>query len=145
MGILATVAVPAYRDWMTHSAVNNAAATVMAKLKQARNMAMAENRNITVNFDLPAVQFTYDVGVPPSQKNQVIDLRKSFSKHLILKNNAKSNTIVFKSSGLVTGNSTTKVKEGNYYRCIAVNTIGRSYVVDPATSKAKEVQTCASL
>ena len=125
--ILAMVAIPAYRDWMTHSAVNNAAATVMAHLKQARNMAMAENRNITVSFDLPAAKFTYDAGTQSNQKNQVIDLKTQFSKNLVLLKNNTSNTIVFKSSGVAKGAMTVKIFENkNYYRCITINFIGRS-------------------
>jgi len=135
--ILATIAIPAYRDWMTHSAVNNAVATIMSHLKQGRNMAMAENRNITVSFDLPAVQFTYDVYTYAPKQPQVVDL-KQFSKYLALRKN-NGTTVVFTSSGAVQGAMTMKVLERNYYRCITVNTIGRSYISDPAAA------TCVNL
>ena len=141
MGILATVAIPAYRDWMTHSAVNNAAATVLSKLKQARNMAMAENRNITVRFDFLAAKFTYDVGVPPNQKNQVIDLKKQFSHYLQLGKGTKPITttnIVFTSLGTA-GTMTMKVQERNYNRCITVNNIGRSYIIKSSDPKCVNV------
>ena len=150
--ILATIAIPAYRDWMTHSAVNNAAATVMAHLKQARNMAMAENRNITVSFDFPAAKFTYDVGVPPNQKNQVIDL-KQFSNSLMTKYKQNTINLVFTSSGRlkekINGKvsekviqPTMKILERNYYQCITINIIGRPYMT---SVNQKPSATCQAL
>jgi len=139
-GIMATIAVPAFQDWMTHSAVNNATATVMSKLKQARNLAVAENRNITVSFDLVGNILTYDVYAYAPKVSETIDL-KQFSKKLILNKNRKPN-VVFTSLGTIQGQVTTmKILQGTYYECITVNLIGRTYVTQIANASA----TCQGL
>ncbi|MDQ6995252.1 MAG: prepilin-type N-terminal cleavage/methylation domain-containing protein [Mariprofundaceae bacterium] len=139
-GILATIAVPAFQEWMTHSAVNNATATVVSKLKQARNIAVAENRNITLSFDSVANTFTYDVYAYAPKVSEKIDL-KQFSKTLTFRKN-RAATLVFTSLGTIQGQVTTmKLLKGNYYQCITVNLIGRSYVSTMASASA----TCQGL
>jgi len=138
MGIMATIAVPAFQDWMTHSAVNNATATVISKLKQARNIAVAENRNITVSFTPYA--FVYDVDAYAPKQPEVVEL-KQFSKTVWMKKNNGA-TLVFKSDGTITGNTTMKIMQGtNYYQCVTVNGIGRSYLSTMASATA----TCKGL
>jgi len=165
-GIMATIAVPAFQDWMTHSAVNNATATVMSKLKQARNLAVAENRDVRVSLILnaspyplsnnPSPAFIYDApndvpsylsllfpSPPPltpismpsySPKSpEFIDLNQ-FSKRLVFTTNGTA--LVFKSSGMITGNATMKISQDTYYRCITTNAIGRSYIVKASSSAA---------
>ncbi|MDQ6990527.1 MAG: prepilin-type N-terminal cleavage/methylation domain-containing protein [Mariprofundaceae bacterium] len=143
-GILTMIAVPAFQDWMTHSAVNNATAMVVSKLKQARNMAVAENRNITLSFNLAGTTvvgstFNYDIKVYAPKQPEVIDL-KQFSKSLIFRKNTGKN-LTFESSGQITGKTTMKILKGNYYQCITVNLIGRCYV----STMASATPTCQVL
>jgi len=138
IGIMATIAVPAFQDWMTHSAVNNATATVMSKLKQARNMAMAENRNVTVSFDLVGNTFTYDVYAYAPKVPETIDL-KQFSKRLTFNKNNSTQDLVFTSQGTIQGGqlTTMKIRQDTYYQCLTVNILGRTYLTNAATASTK--------
>lgn len=124
VGILATFALPAYQEWMTHSAVNNSAQTLMAKLKQARNMAVAENRNVTLSFT--ASGFTYDVGVCRQCRQEVVTFANEYP-NLVLSHTGVGD-LTFTSSGTVNvGNRTFTLSQRGYQKQVIVNMIGRAY------------------
>jgi len=129
-GIMATIAVPAFQDWMTHSAVNNAAATILSKLKQGRNMAMAENRNITIKFTTglddkqrSVEVMKYDISPVPPKITETI----KFKYLLKLRMNNIAKALTFKSLG-TTSNPKIEITQNNYYQCITMNNIGRAYM-----------------
>jgi len=123
VGIVATFALPAYQQWMTHSAVNNAMHTLTAKLKQARNVAVAENRNVTMTFT--GTSFTYDVGTCKQCEQLVVDFTGQYPNVALTRSSAAN--LVFLSSGSVTGNQTFKLSRSGYTRKVIVNMIGRAY------------------
>ena len=129
VGIMAAIALPAYNTWITHNSVNSASAALLAKLKQARNMAVAQSRSVKLTFDTGNASFVYDAdtaGTCGACKNQTVLLSQFSSKILLGKNNG--NTLTFKSDGVINGAMTTiTLTNGGYAKAITVNILGRSY------------------
>ncbi len=131
LGILTAVAVPELKSQMEHAAVNNATVSLLAKLKQARSLAVADTRDVVVTFDTINQTFTYDdnnAGVCAMCSNTQIELSQ-YSPSLAVTTNANLG-ITFKSRGSVSNAGTVKLKVGNYYKCVRINMIGRAYVLD---------------
>ena len=127
IGIMAAIALPAYSTWMVHNSVNSASSALFAKLKQARNMAVAQSRSVKLTFDTTANSFVYDVGVCSSCKNQTV-LLSQFSPKILLTKTGTSTSLTFKSSGEIAGVGTTiTLANGGYSKAMTVNILGRSY------------------
>jgi len=63
MGILLSIAIPAFSSWRERSALRSASETMIAHLKQARHYAMAESRNVNVTLDTASPDgYTLDSG-----------------------------------------------------------------------------------
>ena len=146
IGILASIAFPAYRTWIEHSAVNNANSMLMSKLKQARNLAVAESRNITIQIDPVGQKIVYDADITGNcthcrQENVLLS---QFSSQLKIKKN-RNNNLMFNSQGAIAGQTTTfKLMQGDYFKCIAVNLIGRAYEINQDADPAV-IKTCAGI
>ena len=138
MGVLIGIAVPAFGQWRAHAAVNDAATAIMGYLKQARNMAMAENRSVRIEFSTPTT-YIFDKGnkdptKPPvcaQCKNMTFSLGQ-YSANLRVNTNIKSNTVTFGSSGtgtnsMITLTDSAGTSYGKYSKKIKVNYIGRAY------------------
>lgn len=137
LGIMAGIAIPSFQAWMEHGAVNNATTSLFIKLKQARALAVADTRSITVTFDAVNGTFTYDDnngGACVNCKNKLVALSQ-FSPNLVLSTNANAG-IEFQSRGRAT-NRTIKLKIGSYYKCIVVNTIGRAYIQNASNASRR--------
>ena len=146
LGVLASIAFPAYQTWSEHSAVNNANSTLMNKLKQARNLAVAESRSITLQIDPAAKKIIYDVDTTGNCENctqETITLAQ-FSPQLEIRKN-RTNNLTFDSQGSIAGQVTTfKLVQGGYYKCISVNLIGRAYMITQ-DSDVGVIKTCKGL
>jgi len=126
-GILSTFAFPAYQQWTTHSAVNNATRMVLFKLKQARNLAVAENRNVIMSFTQSS--FTYDkdgtVGQTCVQcKKEATDFSDNYPNVALTHNGVGD--LVFSSQGSA-NNRTFTLTQSGYSKQLVVNMIGRVY------------------
>jgi len=148
MAIVTAIAVPAFSNWRDRAAMSNLHGTMLAHFKQARVKAMAENRNVTVQFDpllfnlaapptpLPVMgsAYVFDVlvapsvrSVPPVEEERLVTVAE-FSKSIVITQNVGS-SITFKGTGtasnltvtLTSPNPTVNVRE------IVVNILGRSY------------------
>ncbi len=134
MGVLIGIAVPAFGQWRAHAAVNDASVAIMGYLKQARNMAMAENRSVKVKFNTPTTyifDYTSDKAVCAQCKNMTFSLGQ-YSANLRVNTNIKSNTVTFGSSGtgtnsMITLTDSAGTSYGKYSKKIKVNYIGRAY------------------
>jgi len=129
LGVLTSIAVPAFRQWRAHSAVNDAATAMMGHLKQARNMAMAESRNVQIVFATTAYTFDKDsTGSCTSCKNLTFSL-SPYSANLTVSTNISNDTVTFSSSGTgTTGTITLKDSaDTSFCKNITVNGIGRAY------------------
>jgi type IV fimbrial biogenesis protein FimT len=138
IGILTSVAVPAFQEWREHSAVNNATSALFVKFKQARALAVAESRTVrivlnpaagTFTFDFPDNACVADSSLPECKryKNQVTQL-KQFSNNLTLAANGL--TFKFKRNGILvpTTQKTIKLAWNVYHKCMTTNGIGHIYM-----------------
>lgn len=128
-GILAAIAMPAFMKWRAHSAVNDAAASVMAHLKQARNLAMAESRSVRVVVASTSYTFDSDTtGTCGHCKNVQIPMSQ-FSGNVSLSTTASGSTFTFASAGTASTGTVTVSDSGDatYSRGVTVNLIGRAF------------------
>jgi len=123
--ILLAIALPAFSQWRAHSAVNDAAMTLMGHLKQARNIAKAENRSVSITFSSSSYTFDADTTGTNSCglcKKRTINYSQ-FSNNLSV---SPLTTRTFSSSGTVNSGSISIIL-GNYQKIISLNFIGRAY------------------
>ena len=129
IGIILAIALPAYSSWRERAAVRSAADALMAHLKQARHLAIAENRSVTLVFSPASYVFdAVPAGVPLNDKtpyrNQTIPLSKRFG--VTLGFTYAGGKLTFTSSGTATSGSLT-LTAGATTRTITINGIGRAY------------------
>jgi len=125
MGVMMAIALPAYNTWITHNSVNSASSALMAKLKQSRNMAVAQSRSVKLTFDVGTDSFVYDVGACSACKNQTVRFSQ-FSSNIQMTENFGGGSLTFKSRGTA-GAGTITLTNGAYSRAITVNIMGRAY------------------
>lgn len=133
LGILTAIAAPAFSQWRAHSAANNAASSIMAHLKQARNLAVSENRSVSVVFTATAYTFDQDMtGTCNPCRNLTMQLSQ-YSNNLSASTTATGDIFTFGSTGTgSTGTVTiTDAADPAYSRQITVNMIGRTFFVTP--------------
>ncbi|HID36766.1 MAG TPA: prepilin-type N-terminal cleavage/methylation domain-containing protein [Ghiorsea sp.] len=129
LSILVGIAVPKFSEWKDNSAVNAATMALFAKYKQARTLAVAENRPVRMVFDDVNDIIVYDDnkgGICSYCKHLPLNLSQ-FSPSLALIIN--SNLITFERDGSATSR-TIKLGIDGYFKCITVNRIGRAYIHD---------------
>ena len=127
IGIASTVAVPTFNTWRERSAANSATSALLSSLKQARVIAMAENRNVKITFG--ANSYTYDAdpaGTCGLCKPHTVSL-SNFSNKLAVTINRTPAETIFYSRGTVNQTSTITVAAGDFRHQISLNIIGRAY------------------
>jgi len=137
MAVISAIAIPAFSSWREKQAVRNAAQTLLSQLKQARVLAMAENRTVSVKFGVDvnggaANAYVFDLG----KKNMLITYGQ-FSKHLIMRKKNSTSlpiTLNFKSRGTVKASSVDICSSG-YHKRITINLIGRARLCLSGDSK----------
>jgi len=129
LGILISIAMPAFSQWRSHSAVNDAAMAIMGHLKQARNMAMAESRDVRVVFATTAYTFDKDTTGSCSNCKDLTFSLSQYSANLSVSTNISNNIVKFGSTGTGTTGSVTITDsaDASYSKKITVNGIGRAY------------------
>jgi len=129
LGILTAIAAPAFSQWRAHSATNNAASSIMAHLKQARNLAVSENRRVRVTFAATTYIFDQDTtGNCNPCRNLTMQLSQ-YSNNLSASTTATGDIFTFGSTGTgSTGTVTiTDSADTSYCKKVTVNMIGRAY------------------
>lgn len=122
IGVLTGIGMPAYSSWKQQQAVGNAASSLLAHLKQARSLAVAENRSVSIAFSSTAYTFDADTtGSCGPCRNEAIDYSQ-FSTNLSI---SPTTTRTFKSRGTVNSGTMTLSASGNS-EAITVNIIGRA-------------------
>ena len=127
IGIAYAIAVPTFSAWRARSAVDNAAKTLLAHMKQARALAMAENRSVSIKFS--ASDYTFDADTTGNCGLCKNEARKfsEFSSNLTM--TPTTNPITFTSTGILTPgtNGTITIAAGGFSKQITLNIIGRAY------------------
>lgn len=123
VGVIIAIAIPSFSNWRERNAAANATSSLMAHLKQARILAVAENRSVSITF--AANNYVFDADTTGSCgpcRNQSVAYSQ-FSGHVSI---SPTTTRTFTSQG--TANSgTITVSSGGHSRQITLNVIGRAY------------------
>jgi len=125
MGVMSAIAIPAFSDWREKQAVRNITQTLLAQLKQARVLAVSENRSVRISFSPKFYVFdTNTTGSCSTCRNEQVNLSQ-FSNNLSVTSN--KNPISFSSRGTAK-NVTVTLSVGSISNEIKVNAIGRAYL-----------------
>ena len=128
MGVLMAIAIPAFSEWRAISSLSSAGDVLMLQLRQARHLAIGENRSVTVQISASSITFDKDpnalpVGAP--YKNRVLPMTQF--GNITLTPAPASGTFVFKSRGTSTPGSIV-ITSGARVKTITINSIGRAYI-----------------
>jgi len=127
IGIISAVAVPTFSEWRARSAVDNASKALLANLKQARVMAMAENRSVSITFTNSS--YTFDAETPQNTpcglcSNRMVPFSE-FSSNMTI---TPTTTRTFTSRGTVgPTNPPIVLAASGFSHQITLNAIGRAY------------------
>jgi type II secretion system protein H len=124
VGVLTAIALPAFSSWKERQAVSNATSSLLSHLKQARNLAMADNRSVSITFSSSAYTFDADTtgSCGPCKDNMVS--YSQFSGSLSI---SPDTTRTFSSRGTVNSGTMTVSASGNS-KAIVMNLLGRAYL-----------------
>jgi len=137
IGVMASIAIPAFSSWRSQQAVRSGSQALIAHFKQARVMALAENRNVSVKFCAGAIRtnkaWVFDASSPDATCDPCTTLAceenlvsvTQFSGTLSLSSN--KNPITFYSRGTAIPGTAT-FAAGGKSQGITVNNIGRAYL-----------------
>ncbi len=138
MAIMSAVAIPAFSSWREKQAVRNAAQALLAQLKQARVLAVSENRSVSITFTPTSYTFDADIaGSCSTCKNQTVNLSQ-FSKNLSITKKDPTKTPAtktFTSRGTVSS-TTLYLCASGYSKRIKTNIIGHAYECKPGDTSA---------
>ncbi|MDQ6950931.1 MAG: GspH/FimT family pseudopilin, partial [Mariprofundales bacterium] len=123
IGIIAGFALPSYSKWRASQGVSSATNTLMGHLKQARHLAIGENRSVAILVD-PS-QYTFDK--TSVQQNTIMMLQYDSPT---LTASPANNTFTFASRGTVNSGNIT-ISSGSFCKKITINGIGRAYFATP--------------
>ena len=140
MGILLSIAIPAFSSWRERTALRSASETMMAHLKQARHYAMAESRNVDVILDTTSPDgYTLDNG---GTHARAVEFDDEYSKTISFGSSGSTVTssidgIRFKSDGQIAESDGSSLLGASIYIVsssasdvwkITVNRVGRAYM-----------------
>ena len=128
MGVLMAIAIPAFSEWRASSSLRSASDALMQQLKQARHLAIGENRSVTVQVSANQIIFDKDPNASPvgaPYRNRVLPMTQ-FGNVTLTPITPVSGALTFKSRG-TSGTAKIKLTSGVKTKFIRVNTIGRAY------------------
>jgi len=147
MAIMAAVAIPAFSSWREKQAVRSATQALMNQLKQARVLALAENRDVVINVcdGTVANAWVFDVSAPTAKCDPCLDATipssnppqactqnrynfSQFANNLSVTVNRTPAKVTFTSRGSVKQTATITVATPSYNKAITLNIIGRAYL-----------------
>jgi len=124
VGIVLAFALSGVSSWQRRQAVGSAASMLLAHLKQARTLAVSENRQVSITFSSQGYVFDADTtGSCTRCRNQSIDLTQ-FDASISV---SPTTTRTFSSRGTVNFGTITLDVHG-VQRTITLNAIGRAYL-----------------
>ncbi|MDQ6998085.1 MAG: GspH/FimT family pseudopilin [Mariprofundus sp.] len=126
MGIVAAIGIPSFSDWREKQAVRSAAQALLAQMKQARIMAVADNRSVSINFTSSSYTFDADTTNDNSCglcKNELVPLSQ-FANNLTVSPTTRR---TFSSRGTANSGRVT-LTSGGSSKIITINVVGRAYL-----------------
>lgn len=124
VGVLAAIGIPSFSSWKEKQAVSNATNALLSHMKQARNLALAENRSVRITFSSSAYTFDADTtGSCGPCRDEAIGYSQ-FSSNLAI---SPTTVRTFTSRGTVNSGTITLTASGQS-KSIIINVIGRAYV-----------------
>jgi len=124
MAIITAIAIPAFSSWREKQAVHNATQALMAQLKQARVLAVSENRNVSLTFTSTSYIFDADTTGTCSTCKKELNTLGQYSNNLSI---SPTTTRTFGSRGTVNSGTIT-FTAGSYSKAIKMNILGRAYL-----------------
>jgi len=124
MAIVAAIGIPSFSDWREKQAVRNAAQALMAQLKQARVLAVSENRSVSFTFTSSSYTFDANTSGTCSTCKKELNTFSQYSSQLSV---SPTTTRTFSSRGTSNSGSIT-LTAGNYSKTITMNVLGRAYL-----------------
>ena len=137
IGVVSALAIPAFSEWRSKQAVRSGSQALVAHFKQARVLALTENRSVSIKFCDGAVRtdkaWVFDSSSPDATCDPCTTLAcvenlitvEQFSGTLSLTSN--KNPITFTSRGTAGPGSAT-FSAGGLTKKVTVNNIGRAYI-----------------
>ncbi len=125
IAIVLAIALPAYSGWHARSAATNAANTLLGHLKQARALAVADNRNVSVTFTSTSYIFDADTTGNCGLCKKLLINTSQFSNRLSI---SPTTTRTFTSRGTINQSGTITIAAAGYSKQITLNVIGRAYL-----------------
>jgi len=126
MAIIAAIAIPAFSSWREKQAVRSATQALMAQLKQARVLAVSENRSVSLTFT--SNTYTFDADTTPTGTcgtcKKELNQLSQYSNNLSI---SPTTTHTFGSRGTVNSGKII-LTAGGYSKTIKMNIIGRAYL-----------------
>ena len=124
MAVIAAVAIPAFSDWREKQSVRNAAQSLLAQIKQARVLAVAENRNVSITFTSTSYIFDADTTSTCGTCKKELNSLSHYSSKLSL---SPTTTRTFSSRGTSNAGSI-NLTAGSFSKTITMNILGRAYL-----------------
>ena len=122
IGVIAAFGVPSYSEWRASQGVSSAASALMGHLKQARHLAIGENRSVEVL--IASNQYTFD---KTSVQQNIVTMTQFGSPALTA--TPADNT--FTSRGTVVNSGNIVISAGTSCKQITINIIGHAYFATP--------------
>ena len=125
VGVLTAIAIPAFSSWKERQAVSNVASSLLMHLKQARNLAVAENRSVSITFSSSAYTVDADTtgSCGPCKDNAVS--YSQFSGGLSI---SPTTTRTFSSRGTLDVSTDITLSASGNSKVIEMNVMGRAFV-----------------
>ncbi|MDQ6951740.1 MAG: GspH/FimT family pseudopilin [Mariprofundales bacterium] len=120
-GILVAIAVPSYSTWRQSLGLSAATNTLMGHLKQARHLAISENRSVKIV--ITAHQYIFDSGSNSTNKNLTVSMAQFNNATLA----PSAGTFTFSSHGTVNAGNIV-ITAGTTSKTLRINFIGRAYL-----------------
>lgn len=132
IGVMSAIAIPAFASWREKQTLQSASQTFMSHMKQARVLALAENRHVYITFPAAAdaTSYIFDTNKNnncSSCKNHQVDFLNDYPGNLKAAININAAEIRFSSRGTVLNAGTVTLTTSGYSKALTFNIIGRIY------------------
>ncbi|MDX8413010.1 MAG: prepilin-type N-terminal cleavage/methylation domain-containing protein, partial [Mariprofundales bacterium] len=121
VGVVTAITIPGYNSLRNAMGLSSATSTLMGHFKQARHLAISHNRSVSIVVS--ATSYLFDSGANDNNRNQSVTM-KQFGSPTLTPSTA---TFTFSSQGTVNAGNIC-IAQGNTYKTLTVNIIGRAYI-----------------